>query len=300
MKIAFYHQGSGYGGTDHQATLLHGALRKIGHEVVAFTEPTDLSRFNAVVIVHLNNIRTPKFYQSCKLYKKPYVVKTIWFPWKPGLFTYDVCRDASFLFAESPRERQILASVFPNIEHKTEVTLPAVDSIFTNKGKPAKDRPLVHVNGRYIKHKRALDVLRVCKDLKLPVCVSGFPQDQEYYRACMGVGYGEVLTEKDKPALCDILNESRLYVCASDMEVCSASVSEAIACGCNVLASEVYHPGNSNFTEEGYFLYDGTNLHEAMEKAYYSDAVQRNGFWTPEMLAEAYSNAFSKMVPKLL
>jgi len=305
MRIAFLHKGTGYGGTDHQAELLKDELRRLGYIVDHFTKPTDLSVFDIAVLLHLNIPDTKDFYLNCKAYNKPYVVKTIWSVWDALDFVYQIAQDASVLFCESPKEKTILIEKLsrqvPNVAGKIKIVLPAVDPVFKDVGKPVNERRLVHCNGRYVPKKRMLDVLCACKDLNLPVSVSGYPQVESYYKECLDVGYGKVLGELGKSDLCDLLNETRLYATASEIEICSASVSEAIACGCKVLSSDRYHPGNSNFTRAGYFTYDGSdeNLKDALKEAYCSDCSQENVFWTPAMLADSYHKVFLKVTKKL-
>ncbi len=186
------------------------------------------------------------------------------------------------------------------IKKKTMIFKPGVDESFQNT-KPLDLRKKVHINGWHNNNKGQVEVIKACKELELPVITVGRSSSEAYSNYCKSFNYGEILNALSKRDLNKVYNESRVYVNASLYENHSASVCEAIACGCRIVSSS-NHLANREYDKPGYYVYkwgDFDDLKAKILEAYHSTEDQKNEYWTHERLAQENSNLFRTLVPKL-
>jgi glycosyltransferase involved in cell wall biosynthesis len=316
MKLLIQNHPHHEGGDSLQAIILQEGLGARGHQVdFSFQLKTSSEQYDAVLIVHSNMPFSSYYYDNCKRYHRPFVVKALWKDHHtlcnlPHVFP--MLMDATAVTVESKGEaQQILAFAETklraedrlHLKNKLHYVQPAVDPIFVNKT-PLSVRNLVYMSGVYNKNKSHLALLNVCKKLNLPVVTSGGAMgkyaEPEYYSACCNFDYGEVRGWLSKEEVCEIYNKTKVYVCCSTRETSSTCVCEAIACGCLVVSTDA-HTANTNFRSPGYWTYDPKKedgLEEALRTAYYSSESQENSIWRASDLVDKYEEIFKDIYDK--
>lgn len=288
-------------GSAQQILMLKENLQLCGHKVdISASSKINLSNYDIVHITMIGFEDTKLQWLNCRRQHVPVVVKTI-NSWSNEDWLKDFAIYAAAITVESPDEELMVIGKFGrNIKHKVHRLLPAVDRDIKNKITRWKEKNLVHINGRYDDNKGQFSVIKACKDLELPVVTAGSVFMQEEYNKCLSLEYGDVRKEQTKKQLSDVYNHSRVYVCASEKEICNTSICESIKCGCVVVSSST-NWGNTNYQERGFYVYQygsEKSLKKQIEKAYYSDGVQQNKFWDEEVLSNKYLEIFKKAVNK--
>lgn len=272
------------GGAEIQASDLMRSFANMGCETVISSNPREnLSHFN---LVHVSGLYNADLLDNCLQYKDVHLfIKTLVYPGVTPLpiRAQEYLDRAIGIQCESPIEANFLNEKF-NTTKKTHITLPSVLPIFAQKADSM--RLLVHSNGRYGENKNHKLILEICKSLNLPVVVAGFVYDYNYFMKCRQVAWGTVYGDCNAQQICQILRQTKVYVCASKIEICSGSVCEAIASGCLVLSSTT-HIGNTHFTQQGYHTYDTPEeLSKKLIQIYNSNEIQQNRFWVTDDLTK--------------
>lgn len=323
MRILFANEEKSYfSGCQKQILLMMKNMVSRGH-TVEFSDKSDidLSTFDVVYVTHIHLPFTYEVCLNCIRYRKKFLVKTLCYP-----EVYDggykdqmpnslhnrnsnkisfVSSHASYLVCESREEkRHLLLKCGEGCEDKFVLVQPAVDEQYKNEGKPLGQRTLVHCNGNYSAQKGFGYLMDVCKELSLPLVMCGKPNETTgFYRELLEKidwrgSPVYVLGTKDEADLSEIYNATKVYVCASDRELSSTSVCEAIACGCRVVSSS-RHLANSNWTKLGYYVFDyssPTELRDMLSRAYWSNDPQNNETWNSQRLADTYEKLFESMI----
>lgn len=199
---------------------------------------------------------------------------------------------ATCITVESSNEEQLFLSKLADPDKVMNKIMHVLPGVHEDISYAERDRTYVFSNGRYVKNKGMLSVIKCCKELNIPVVTAGTIQNDLYYQECLAEEYGEVLGHLSKRELSDLYNKSKVYVCASWYELSSASVCEAIACKCLVLSTSK-HVANSNWHEEGYFTFDSEEeMKEKLISLYHSDHKQCNSYWDAAKLVAEYNNVF--------
>lgn len=283
--------GNRQGGAELQTLLHKEHLEQRGCKVCISDDPFhNLTAVDVVHIIRIPNELNLGYYQNCLKHQIPYFVKALYHP-RFGLMNNSakamLC-EASGVFAESPAEAELIRNACPDV--KLHVTPPGPEPIFFQKRD--NKRRLVHINGRYHPLKRIHEVIEVCKELNLPLVTAGFQQDLEYFERCRKLCWGEVLDAVDQRQVKNILDETKVYICNSIVEICSTSVCEAVVNGCLVLSSKE-HLGNSNFTATGYQVFSSRQeMRQQLQRAYESTQGQQNTCWSISQLVDYYIEAF--------
>lgn len=284
--------GATLGGAAMQLQALATEFHVLGHQVKISCE-SDLN-LTQTDVVHFTQINSEiyRYWINAKKHGVPFVVKSI----NTSESANNDIAAESILHVESPDEASRVSERYGTaIENNIRILLPGVDS---NIRHFTADRVWVHTNGRYMKLKNHVAVIRACKVAGLPVITAGGSYDDSSYQDCLDEKYGTILTECDKNKLADIYNRTRVYVCASINEMCSASVCEAILCGCLIVSSSA-HLGNSNYYKPGYWVYESGNQDDLLAKiieAYHADVHQTNPAWTVKFLAEKLLEIFRRYI----
>lgn len=279
------------GGSAQQAYQLRRCLISHGIEVEVTNNLTpDLTAYDLVHIHHINSPHSWAFYLNCVRQGKPYCVKAIYHPERFDEPSAVIAEDARVLMFESVKEREVFFARHGQYREKSVVVHPAVDpAVFRDLGQP---RDIVHSNGRYEPLKNFSELLRACKSLGLPAVIAGHtPPGSTERKECEAVGHGTLLGEVKHYELAGLYARARVYVCPSRHELHSASVCQAIACGCTVLSSDA-HWANGEYAALGYFTYRYGDLKDALAKAWEWKGGQENTTWTPERLAAEYAAAY--------
>lgn len=300
MRILVQNTSLEVGGAPQQMQMAIESLRQKQEHVVFSDNPHhDLTEFDVVWIIHIGTEFCRIAWQNCMKQGRPYIVKAIFAA--DEKLVPEMALHARYIGVESDVERNAILDACRPTLSATQINFidnrivnfqPGVHPDIQNYGTRVGDRPLVHINGRYRPLKNQHAVIQACKELGLPVVCAGWPTghriDDGYFRQCCDLKYGELLEVQDKKQLCEIYNRTRVYVCASENEVCSTSVCEAIACGCRVVSRNT-HQGNANFQKPGYFVYEeASGLQDAISLAYNSDCNQENEIWYFDRVIEQY------------
>lgn len=296
MKILFCHTGLNSaeafkGGAEIQAILLKEEYKKLGHSVEFTNAITDFRPFDIVHITGDGDIAIAAC-DACVRQRRQYFLKPLFHPKRPwNLKKLVQCmRAASAVLVESPKELEAIYSFYATYSNDVlncnfYVVPPGVNPIFTNHH---FDRSLVVMAARYVDLKNQKDVILACKNLGLPLIITGTVQDQKYFNECCQIQWGVLLKLIPQSQLAMLLGAAKVCVCASIYEVCSASICEAINCGCLVVTSST-HQGISNFTKPGCFVYEQGNFEDLQEKinlAYNANTKQANHCWSVRELCE--------------
>jgi len=301
MKILFQNrEGIGWGGASHQITMLMDSLKQIGYKT-QFSSEENFENCDLVHISHINLKRNIN-YTRCH---KPIIIKCIWHTWEPRVDNSQsafLAKKAEKLIVESLKEKELMINFLKSeltsdeinkIDKKTVIFKPGIDSIFQNT-KSFDLRDKVHINGWHSYNKGQSEVIKACRDLNLPVVTAGPISDERYINYCKSFHYGEILDSLSKNELNKLYNETKVYVTASLYENHSASMCEAIACGCLIVSSS-NHLANCEYDKSGFYVYEWgnyDNLKETILKAYYCNEKQENEYWTHSQLAKEYHKIF--------
>lgn len=273
-------------GAGQQLALLVNGLRDRGH-TVNLSDSLPYTTPDIVYMCHPFWLECLQLVIEMRNRRIPLVAKSI--DWSTSNWMIPLVDYASALTAESPEEASRMIRTFGPICHKIEMTMPGVDT--ESIGREPSHKYYVHINGQYNDNKNHLAVIEACRQLDLPVITAGSYNDPYWYNQCLDAGYGQVLSVQNKKQLSQIYAITRVYVCASNFEVSSTSVCEAIASKCLVVSCKV-HLGNSNYDKPGYWVYD--DLVSTLDEAYHSDARQENSYWSDTMLVDAFEKVFTK------
>lgn len=302
-RILIQNDSSDVYGSGMQIQLLMSGLRDLGLSVDYSNDPNiDLRPYSVVHLNHLRHEWTAQQYLNCLKHNKPYTVKCIWVgrrdPKEEKLkIIRDIGQKAFALTYEPKCNKEVLMNLTGVAESKMFHMLPAIDSMFRGE-KPLSERKLVHINGRYNANKGQLDVIRACKELGVPVVTAGWATDYDYYRECKNEAYGDVRTQITQHELVSLLNDTKVYVCASQYELISASIGEALACGCCCVTSD----GNKAAPDLGISIYEYGNQEDLVAKiksAYESEQVPQARMWSVSRLAVEYLRIWAKAAPEL-
>jgi len=301
-RILIQNDGSDIYGSGMQIQLLMDGLRELGLSVDYSNDPDiDLRPYSVVHLNHLRQEWTAKQYLNCLAQKTPYTVKCIWVSGRAhsqkDLPTIrDIAKNAFALTYEAKCNEQRLINLTGN-KSKLFYMLPAIHPTFRNE-KPLEERKLVHINGRYSRIKGHLEVIKACKELQVPVVTAGWITDEAYYQTCRNEEYGDVKSRLDHEALNSILNDTRVYVCASQYELAATSVGEALECGCLCLASTGYAAG-PDFNLPTYEYGNQKDLVAKLKTIYESDRSPTVRMWSVRRLAVEYLRIWVKAAPEL-
>lgn len=284
-------------GSAQQVQMLRRNLERLGHETGISGEL--VPDYTGWDVAHLTMIdyRATEWQYRASYRRLPLVVKTL-NSWSLDPWLDDLAAVAAALTIESPDEGLMLHHRFGKlVAGKTYSLLPAVDKEIVCDDTPWDDRVYVHINGSYDRNKGHATVIAACKKLGFPVVTAGPPVDREVHGECLALGYGEVYGEMSKARLSSVYNRTRVYVCASEKEICLTSICEAIKCGCNVVSSST-NWGNSNYDKPGFWTYQYNSLKDLTEKieAAYSYPQQQNTYWSEERLALEYFKIFENCI----
>lgn len=297
MKILFYGDWQ-IGGPTQQILCLKKEIQKLNC-IIDFSNDLniDLKKYDCV---HLTGINLPKmwpYFTKCMNENIPFFTKSIFNYTKKNSnkeIIKKIILKTKALFMEYPNEDQEIELFCGAKPIKKYHTLASVDDdFFKNEN---KEKKFIHVNGRYNINKNQLFLIKICKKLNLPLITSGYVQNYKYFLDCFNENYGEVYGECSAKQINEILNKTKIYVCCSNREICSTSICEAIHCGCLILSTST-HLSNSEFKEEGYFIYENKNEDEFVEKLlkiYNGNYDQKNKIITTKELAKFYVKAFQE------
>lgn len=307
MKVLFQSiDGLSWGGSGHQLVMMMESLKDLGH-VTSYSAEANFENYDVVIINHLN-FKSAIDYTTCD---KPMIIKCIWQGSGPRVDnsrTAFLARKAFRLVVESNLEMEAMLAFLKSelsqeemtaVRSKTVIFKPGIDPKFTN-AKPLSQRSQVHVNGWYCHNKSQAEVIKACLALRLPVTTAGATANEGYVKYCKSFNYGTVLGDLGKEELNKVYNDSRVYVTASIQENHSASMCEAIACGCRIVSSST-HLANPEYTKSGFKIYkcgDFDDLKSKILEAYNSNDEQNNDIWTKERLAKEYDKLFRKLTIK--
>lgn len=240
-------------------------LEKLGVQITVSSEwEVDLSRYD---LAHLFNIMpvedTYRQYQNIKRHGKKYLLSTIyWDPqeflntncqmatfkewWTKTMpFRQEVIKEAALILPNSNLEYELLKKNFRSLPPK--IIVPnAADPIFA-AAKPERFFQKYRINdfllsvGRICQRKNQLTLIRVAKELNLPLVLIGPINDGIYYRECRRESAGHKVIFIDALAPLELASayaSARVHALISWYDTPGLVSLEAAMAGCKIVTTD--------------------------------------------------------------
>lgn len=207
-----------------------------------------------------------------------------------------ILENAKLILPVSKKFMHWVHQYYPQYSHKTEYLFNGIDQSVFDKAVSAPKQPgsVVAMGGLRIE-KNNIPVIEAVEKLdgRAVLSVFGVPQNGE-----MPVKqYSHFVPKVSQPEFLSILAQSQLFVLNSIYETFGISVTEALACGCSVLISEIVGSTDLFALEETDIIHDPMDTEEIRRKIEYLLEHPNNERILSTFNIDEWS--FAKMVERL-
>ncbi|NLW47745.1 MAG: glycosyltransferase [Firmicutes bacterium] len=273
-------------------------LEKLGVQITVSSKwEVDLSRYD---LTHLFNIMpvedTYRQYQNSKRYRKKYVLSTIY--WDPQEFLntssqmvtfqkwwtitmpfrQEIIKEAALILPNSNLEYELLKKNFGKLP--PEIIVPNAADRFFATAKPEgffqkyRIKDFLLSVGRICQRKNQLTLIRVAKELNLPLVLIGPINDGIYYRECRRESAGHQVTFIDALAPLELASayaSARVHALISWYDTPGLVSLEAAMAGCKIVTTD-RGSAAEYFRDQAFYCDPGRieSIRAAIKNAWYS------------------------------